>query len=85
MTTLDTAAAQASITSQFRDVPLQIDKQRFVPDPSFDDFESERLHRKQQLAAAFRVFARFGFNLGVAGHITARAPDALHLVAGLLP
>ena len=76
MTTLDTAAAQtASIRSQFRDVPLEISKQRFVPDPSFDDFASERLHRKQQLAAAFRVFARFGYNLGVAGHITARDPE----------
>jgi ribulose-5-phosphate 4-epimerase/fuculose-1-phosphate aldolase len=76
MTTLDTAAAvQTSITSQFRDVPLQISEQRVVPDPSFADFEAERLHRKQQLAAAFRVFARFGFNLGVAGHITARDPE----------
>ena len=76
MTALDTAAAQStSIRSQFRDVPLEISKQRFVPDPSFDDLESERLHRKQQLAAAFRVFARFGYNLGVAGHITARDPE----------
>jgi ribulose-5-phosphate 4-epimerase/fuculose-1-phosphate aldolase len=76
MTTLDAAAAvQTSITSQFRDVPLQIGEQRFDPDPSFPDLEAERLHRKQQLAAAFRVFARFGFNLGVAGHITARDPE----------
>jgi ribulose-5-phosphate 4-epimerase/fuculose-1-phosphate aldolase len=76
VTTLDTATAQStSIRDQFRDVPLEISKQRFVPDPSFDDFESERLHRKQQLAAAFRVFARFGYNLGVAGHITARDPE----------
>jgi ribulose-5-phosphate 4-epimerase/fuculose-1-phosphate aldolase len=75
MTTLDTATRQSSIRDQFRETPLQIDKQRFIPDPSFDDFESERLHRKQQLAAAFRVFARFGYNLGVAGHITARDPE----------
>ena len=39
------------------------------------DPEQERLHRKQQLAVAFRVFARFGFDEGVAGHITARDPE----------
>ncbi|MFE6743184.1 class II aldolase/adducin family protein [Streptomyces tubercidicus] len=36
---------------------------------------AERLHRKQQLAAAFRVFARYGFDEGIAGHITARDPE----------
>jgi ribulose-5-phosphate 4-epimerase/fuculose-1-phosphate aldolase len=39
--------------------------------------EQERLHRKQRLAAAFRVFARYGFDDGVAGHITARDPEHL--------
>ena len=37
--------------------------------------EDERQHRKQQLAAAFRLFSRFGFDEGVAGHITARDPE----------
>lgn len=37
--------------------------------------DSEREYRKQQLAAAFRVFARFGFDEGIAGHITARDPE----------
>jgi ribulose-5-phosphate 4-epimerase/fuculose-1-phosphate aldolase len=36
---------------------------------------AERLDRKQKLAAAFRLFARFGFDEGVAGHITARDPE----------
>ena len=36
--------------------------------------EAERRHRKERLAAAFRVFARYGFDEGVAGHITARDP-----------
>ena len=36
--------------------------------------EHERLWRKQRLALAFRVFGRFGFDEGVAGHITARDP-----------
>ncbi|MGH3935803.1 MAG: class II aldolase/adducin family protein, partial [Pseudonocardiaceae bacterium] len=39
--------------------------------------EHERLHRKQRLAAALRVFARFGFDEGVAGHVTARDPILL--------
>lgn len=41
----------------------------------FATVEEERLHRKQRLAAAFRVFARHGFDMGVAGHITARDPE----------
>lgn len=37
--------------------------------------EAERLHRRQRLAAAFRLFARHGLDEGVAGHITARDPE----------
>ncbi|HET9691939.1 MAG TPA: class II aldolase/adducin family protein [Acidimicrobiales bacterium] len=37
--------------------------------------EEERRHRKQRLAAAFRIFGRLGFDEGVAGHITARDPE----------
>src|SRR5438128_3937359 len=43
--------------------------------PTFESVEEERLHRKQRLAAAFRLFARYGFDEGVAGHITARDPE----------
>ncbi|BAT51184.1 hypothetical protein NOS3756_01060 [Nostoc sp. NIES-3756] len=43
--------------------------------PIFNSIEEERLHRKQRLAAAFRLFGRFGFNEGIAGHITARDPE----------
>ncbi|MBV9101318.1 MAG: class II aldolase/adducin family protein [Candidatus Dormibacteraeota bacterium] len=43
--------------------------------PSFESVEDERTHRKQRLAAAFRLFALFGFDEGVAGHITARDPE----------
>src|SRR5689334_21420803 len=35
----------------------------------------ERLHRKQRLAAGFRLFSKFGFDEGVTGHITARDPE----------
>src|SRR5690242_12362316 len=44
---------------------------------TFSDLEEERLHRKQRLAAAFRIFGRFGFDEGVAGHITVRDPEHL--------
>ena len=43
--------------------------------PVFATVEEERLHRKQKLAGAFRLFSRFGFDEGVAGHITARDPE----------
>ncbi len=43
--------------------------------PSFDDPAAERRHRKERLAAALRLFGRFGFEEGVAGHITARDPE----------
>jgi ribulose-5-phosphate 4-epimerase/fuculose-1-phosphate aldolase len=49
-------------------------KRTFKP-PTFGSVEEERLHRKQRLAAAFRLFSRFGFDQGVAGHITARDPQ----------
>jgi ribulose-5-phosphate 4-epimerase/fuculose-1-phosphate aldolase len=42
---------------------------------AFATAEEERRHRKQRLAAAFRLFARFGFDEGVAGHITDRDPE----------
>jgi ribulose-5-phosphate 4-epimerase/fuculose-1-phosphate aldolase len=45
------------------------------PPPVFKDMEAERVHIKQRLAAAFRLFSRFGFDEGVAGHITARDPE----------
>ena len=51
-----------------------------VPAPAKMDFEDpaeERLYRKQRLAAAFRLFSKFGFDEGVAGHITARDPERL--------
>src|SRR6478609_439621 len=45
--------------------------------PTFDSVEEERLHRKQRLAASFRLFGKFGFDEGVAGHITVRDPEHL--------
>jgi ribulose-5-phosphate 4-epimerase/fuculose-1-phosphate aldolase len=43
--------------------------------PTFASPDEERTHVKQRMAAAFRLFDRFGFNEGVAGHLTARDPE----------
>ncbi|GAC1538075.1 MAG: class II aldolase/adducin family protein [Acidimicrobiales bacterium] len=43
--------------------------------PTFDNVEEERRHRKERLAAGFRLFSKMGFDEGVAGHITARDPE----------
>lgn len=40
--------------------------------PTFSDPEEERLHRKQRLAAGFRILGRMGFGEGVAGHASVR-------------
>jgi len=43
--------------------------------PSFGTVADERRHRQERLAGAFRLFGAFGFDEGVAGHITARDPE----------
>jgi ribulose-5-phosphate 4-epimerase/fuculose-1-phosphate aldolase len=43
--------------------------------PTFRTVTEERLHRKQRLAAVCRVFARFGYEYGFAGHVTVRDPE----------
>lgn len=48
------------------------------PDDAPTSVAAQRLHLKQRLAAAFRLFARFGYDEGVAGHITARDPENPH-------
>ena len=48
---------------------------KIPPIPRFGTFEEERRHRKERLAAAFRLFSKYGFDEGAAGHITARDPE----------
>lgn len=43
---------------------------------SLDSIRPERLRRKQQLAITFRLFARYGYDEGIAGHVTARDPES---------
>src|SRR5436305_904034 len=47
----------------------------FPGPPKFTTVEEERRHRKERLAASFRLFSKFGFDEGVTGHITARDPE----------
>lgn len=47
-------------------------KLKFPSPPKFDDPYKERAYLKGRLAAAFRIFGKFGFDEGVAGHITLR-------------
>src|SRR5580658_1840118 len=56
-------------------VPTEVKIAKTPNPPSFATVAEERLHRKQRLASAFRLFAKFGFSEGVAGHITARDPE----------
>lgn len=62
-------------TSQDRIVKQTTSGQLPVELPTFDNFEDERRYRKEHLAAALRLFGKFGFEEGVAGHITARDPE----------
>ncbi|WP_096199594.1 class II aldolase/adducin family protein [Bacillus sp. FJAT-45350] len=43
--------------------------------PVFETYEEERVHIKQRLAGAFRIFSKCGFDNGLAGHITVRDPE----------
>ena len=46
--------------------------------PTFDTMEEDRRHRKQRLAATYRIFAKLGFEdgaVGAAGHVTVRDPE----------
>ncbi|MDH3753673.1 MAG: class II aldolase/adducin family protein [Acidimicrobiia bacterium] len=43
--------------------------------PTFDTIEAERRHRKERLAAGFRLLAKRALTTGPAGHITVRDPE----------
>ncbi|TAF67521.1 MAG: class II aldolase/adducin family protein [Cytophagales bacterium] len=63
METTELTAAQRAVLAQ-----------GFGP-PQFASHEETRQYRKRMLAAAFRLFSKFGFDEGVAGHITVRDPE----------
>ncbi|MEU0931776.1 MULTISPECIES: class II aldolase/adducin family protein [unclassified Embleya] len=72
----DTDAQQAQdVQAQAPPQPVSPADLTFALPPTFDTVERERRHRKERLTAALRLFGRFGFEEGVAGHITARDPE----------
>ncbi len=69
-TALSTTSGQADALS------AAIGKQLHMPLPEVRaTVEEERMHRKVQLAATFRMFSKAGLDEGVAGHVTARDPE----------
>ena len=70
MTTLETPPADAVPSG----IAVGADLELPLPQV-FATVEEERMHRKVQLAAAFRMFSKAGLDEGVAGHITVRDPE----------
>ncbi|WP_328378294.1 class II aldolase/adducin family protein [Streptomyces sp. NBC_01020] len=54
--------------------PVPVDQLRFAMPPVHETLAEERQYRKARLAGALRLFARYGYEDGVSGHITARDP-----------
>lgn len=44
-------------------------------EPEFAHPEEARRHRKQRIAAALRLFGKYGFGEGISGHISVRDPE----------
>lgn len=65
-------APRAAEDSGATESKIQIKKPNFPRPPKFEDKYEEREYLKGRLAAAFRIFGKFGFDEGVAGHITLR-------------
>lgn len=70
------SATDTSPTSTYKsgDPSLTIPEGVPTGPPAFEDKYEERKYLKHRLALAFRIFAKFGFCEGIAGHITLRDP-----------
>lgn len=55
-----------------QDKSKTIETKGFPRPQKFDDPYQQRQHLKERLALGFRIFAKNGFDAGVAGHITVR-------------
>ncbi|KAH8597122.1 class II aldolase/adducin N-terminal [Bisporella sp. PMI_857] len=55
-------------------LPSAAQEVSFPKPPTFTDKYKEREYQKGRLALAFRIFAKLGYDEGVAGHITLRDP-----------
>ncbi|MEU8776749.1 class II aldolase/adducin family protein [Streptomyces sp. NPDC048606] len=55
--------------------PVPVERLRFDMPPVHRGPAEERAHRRERLAGALRLFARLGYEDGVAGHVSARDPE----------
>ncbi|MCQ4122342.1 class II aldolase/adducin family protein [Rhodococcus tibetensis] len=74
-----TVAADLSTSSEgghhFRSASVLVPQEGIPQPPTELSVDEERLLRKRELAASFRLFGKFGFGEGVAGHMTVRDPE----------
>lgn len=66
------AKAENSISGSVVDDIDIVEKLHVIP--TFTDKYAERQWAKEHMAAAFRVFAKLGYNDGAGGHISLRDP-----------
>lgn len=67
-------SAEAALEPGMPEVDAKVKMPSLPRPPKFDDPYKERAYLKGRLAAAFRIFGKYGFDEGVAGHITLRDP-----------
>lgn len=72
LNTLPQEQTQQDATKPQSSPAVQMPTPANVGFPKFDNKEKEREYLKKRLALAFRIFAKYGFDEGVAGHITLR-------------
>ncbi|KAF2840113.1 arad-like aldolase/epimerase [Patellaria atrata CBS 101060] len=70
----DTKPTAHTLEPGLSEAKAKVGALKFPSPPTFDDPYEEREYLKGRLAAAFRVFGKYGFDEGVAGHITVRDP-----------
>jgi len=64
----------ATLEPKLKQGGVEIQMQKFPSPKKFTDKYEEREYLKGRLALAFRLFGKYGFDEGVAGHITLRDP-----------
>ncbi|KAF2436617.1 arad-like aldolase/epimerase [Tothia fuscella] len=69
-----TPSTKAPLEPGISETKAKVQMPKFPGPPKFGDKHEERKYLKGRLAAAFRIFGKYGFDEGVAGHITIRDP-----------
>ena len=70
----DHASTKAYLEPGLSERQASVQMPQLPSPPTFTDKYEEREYQKGKLAAAFRIFGKYGFDEGVAGHITLRDP-----------